>query len=122
MTQLDPATQPQVAAASKIQSALYRIAEAASSAEDLHAFFARIHEIVAELMFARSFYVALYDDQRERINFPYYVDEVDVDIPDPRAWEPFGVGNARGLTGYVIRSRRPELFTRARWQALVDTR
>ncbi len=121
MTQLDPATQPQVAAASKIQSALYRIAEAASSAEDLHAFFARIHEIVAELMFARSFYVALYDDQRERINFPYYVDEVDVDIPDPRAWEPFGVGNARGLTGYVIRSRRPELFTRARWQALVET-
>ena len=45
------------------------------------------------------------------INFPYYVDTVDTDIPDPGAWEPFGVGNARGSTAYVLRTGRPALIT-----------
>ena len=119
-TERAPSSQPPVERVQRVQDALYRIAEAASAAQDMHAFYATIHEIVAELMYARNLYIALYDDERERINFPYYVDEVDEDLPDPRAWEPFGIGNARGLTGYVLRSRRPELFTRARWQELVD--
>src|SRR5688572_772151 len=119
-TEPAPSPQPPVERAQRVQDALYRIAEAASAAQDMHAFYATIHEIVAELMYARNLYIALYDDERERINFPYYVDEVDEDLPDPRAWEPFGIGNARGLTGYVLRSRRPELFTRERWQVLVD--
>jgi GAF domain-containing protein/CheY-like chemotaxis protein len=118
-TERAASSQPPVERAQRVQDALYRIAEAASAAQDMHAFYATIHEIVAELMYARNLYIALYDDERERINFPYYVDEVDQDLPDPRAWEPFGIGNARGLTGYVLRSRRPELFTRERWQLLV---
>ena len=35
-------------------------------------------------MFAENFYIALYDDERQAINFPYYVDTVDVDLPDPQ--------------------------------------
>jgi hypothetical protein len=70
----------------KIQDALYRIADAASAAEDLHAFYATIHGIVAELMYADNAYIALYDEQRDAINFPYYVDSVDTDIPDPSTW------------------------------------
>jgi signal transduction histidine kinase/DNA-binding response OmpR family regulator len=88
----------------KVQQALYRIAEAASAAEDLDAFYRRIHGIVAELMYATNFYIALYDRDRQAINFPYYVDEVDTDVPDPGVWEPFGVGNARGATAFVLRT------------------
>ncbi len=120
MTRADPSLEPPVDRAERVQDALYRIAEAASAAEDLHAFYATIHGIVGELMFARNFYVALYDEDRQTINFPYYVDEVDQDLPDPKAWEPFGVGNARGLTSYVLRTGRPELFTQRRWRDLVD--
>ena len=36
------------------------------------------------------------------INFPYYRDAVDPDIPDPDVWEPFGIGNASGLTAFVL--------------------
>ena len=121
MTRLDPSTTPLVDRSARLQDALYRIADAASGAQDLHAFYASVHAIVGELMYAKSFYVALYDAERERINFPYYVDEVDPDLPDPKAWEPFGVGNARGLTGYVLRSGRPELFTKQRWLDLIET-
>ena len=94
-----------------VQAALYRIADAASSAEDLADFYRTVHEIVGTLMRADNFYIALYDQARRTINFPYYVDTVDTDIPDPGAWEPFGVGNARGSTAYVLRTGRPALIT-----------
>ena len=97
--------------AERVQDALYRIAAAAGATEDLHAFYAVIHGIVAELMYADNFYIALYDDQRKMINFPYYVDSVDTDIPDPKLWEPIGVGNARGQTAYLLRTGRPVLIT-----------
>ena len=103
----------------RVQAALYRIADAASGAEDLYAFYATIHAIVGELMYADNFYVALYDEERRSINFPYYIDEVDRDIPDSKAWEVFGAGNARGLTAYVLRTGRPALITHKRWLELV---
>ena len=105
--------------AAKVQDALYRIAEAASAAEDLHAFYATVHGIVAGLMFADNAYIALYDDQRQTINFPYYVDSVDLDVPDPNAWEPIGSGQASGVTGYALRLGKPVLIDEAAHAALV---
>ncbi|MDT4947380.1 MAG: hypothetical protein QOH14_4113, partial [Pseudonocardiales bacterium] len=62
---------------------------------------------------------ALYDDQRQLINFPYYVDSVDLDIPDPGVWEPFGVGNARGTTAYLLRTGKPIIVSPERHAELV---
>ena len=104
-----------------VQAALYRIADAASSAEDLTSFYTSIHEIVGSLMRAENFYIALYDEAKGTINFPYYVDTVDLDIPDPARWEPFGVGNASGSTAYVLRTGRPALLTPAAHRKLVDS-
>jgi GAF domain-containing protein/DNA-binding response OmpR family regulator len=118
-TQRAPSPPPRVERAERVQDALYRIAEAASAAQDLSAFYATIHEIVGELMYAENLYIALYDADRQRINFPYYVDTVDTDLPDPRAWEPFGVGDARGVTAYALRLGRPLLMDRAKLDALV---
>jgi signal transduction histidine kinase/DNA-binding response OmpR family regulator/putative methionine-R-sulfoxide reductase with GAF domain len=105
--------------AERLQQALYRIADASSAATDMAAFYRAIHETVGELMDARNFYVALYDADREAINFPYYVDMVDEDLPDPHAWEPFGTGNAGGLTAYVLRTGEPGLFTKEDWEELI---
>ncbi|MBA2719157.1 MAG: GAF domain-containing protein [Chloroflexi bacterium] len=91
----------------QIQRALYRLAEAASAASDLQAFYREVHATVATLMNAENFYIALYDEQRQAINFAYYIDSLDADIPDPNLWEPLGVGNARGTTAYLLRQGRP---------------
>jgi GAF domain-containing protein/DNA-binding response OmpR family regulator len=107
------------ARAERVQTALYRIAEAASAADDLHTFYREVHRTVATLMFAENFYIALYDAGREAINFPYYVDTVDTDIPDPAVWEPFGVGNARGVTAYVLRTGKPTVISPERHRELV---
>src|SRR3954453_16249892 len=85
----------------ELQRALVRIAEAAASAEDMAAFYGEVHQTLRTLINAENCFIALYDDQRQAINFPYYADTVEEDLPDPRAWEPFGVGDARGSTAYL---------------------
>jgi GAF domain-containing protein/CheY-like chemotaxis protein len=102
-----------------VHAALYRIAEAANVASDLQAFYREVHATVGTLMYAENFYIALYDERRKAINFPYYVDTVDLEIPDPSLWEPFGVGNARGTTAYVLRTGRPEIIGTERHEKLV---
>ncbi|MEA2619366.1 MAG: hypothetical protein QOC97_139, partial [Chloroflexota bacterium] len=102
-----------------IQDALYRIAEAASAAEDLQAFYATVHGIVGGLMYAENAYIALYDDQRQALNFPYYKDSVDTDLPDPNAWEPLGSGQASGVTGYALRLGKPIRIDQAAHRELV---
>jgi GAF domain-containing protein/CheY-like chemotaxis protein len=104
--------------AEMVQSALYRIAETASAAQDMTAFYAKVHEIVGSLMYADNLYIALYDEERQLINFPFYRDEVDPDIPDPNVWDPFGVGEARGSTAYMLRHGRPGRWTNAEFDAL----
>ena len=105
--------------AAKIQDALYRIAETASTAEDMHDFYTRIHAIVRELMYADNFYIALYDEERRAINWPYYADEVDEDWPDPNVWEPMGTGQARGVTAYALRRGEPTLLRDGDYQNLI---
>ncbi len=87
----------------KLQSALYRIAEIASSERDLPAFYAALHRIVGELMNSRNFYLALYDPVSDRIDFPYFVDEFDP-IPAPKR-------PGRGLTELVLRRGTPLLVS-----------
>ena len=100
--------------AEQIQDALYRIAETASAAEDMQEFYAAIHGIVGELMYAKNFYITLYDDGRQLINWPFYVDELDTDWPDPNVWEELGTGTATRLDGLrAPHGRAPTHLVRA---------
>lgn len=96
-----------------LQSALFRVSEISRDAEDLHSVLSRIHNVVGELMDASNFYVALYDDERRALNFPYYVDEADPEPPEE--------GNARGLTGWVLRQGEPLLATPEVFRRLVES-
>ncbi len=99
--------------AEQLQSALYRIASGASSAEKLEQFYATVHRIVSELMDARNFYIALHDAESDEIHFPYFVDEQD---PLPPKSSRLG----RGLTAYVLRSAKPLLATPEKFEELVN--
>ena len=108
--------------AEKVQSALYRIAELASAAEDMQEFYRATHEVVGELMFASNFYIALWDEQRQLINYPYYVDEITDadDLPDPHQWYAVRTDEGRGLTAYVLRTGEPQLVDSERYQSLIE--
>src|ERR1700733_6962991 len=94
-----------------LSSALYRVAEKSSSAHDLQQFFAAVHGILDELMYARNFYIALYDPASELLSFPYFVDEQDV-APAPKKL-------GRGLTEYLLRTGEPLLATPEILEAMV---
>jgi PAS domain S-box-containing protein len=114
------AVEAEHAHAAKVQEALYRIAELASAARDLQEFYRSIHAVVAELMYARNFYLALYDEERQLISWPYYVDEVETEPPEPNMWEQFGSGAARGTTAYVLQTGKPQHLSTERIEKLVE--
>ncbi|MEO6173355.1 MAG: PAS domain S-box protein, partial [Arenimonas sp.] len=88
-----------------MQAALYKISEASRTATDLTSLFPRVHEIISELLPAKNFFVALYDDGTDLVTFPYFIDEYDP-TPPPRIFsEDFG------LTSRVLRSGEPLLLT-----------
>jgi len=89
----------------KLQSALYSIAELASGELDMSEMLRRIHMVVAELMYARNFIIALHNAERETLRFIYHADEKDPGIVDPEAEIPEAVMRDT-LTMGVIRSGR----------------
>lgn len=87
----------------RLQAALYRIAEVSTTARDLNELYRAIHGIVAHLLDAKNFYIALYEPENDWLTFPYFVDEFD-SAPSPRTPK-------KGLTEYVLRSGQPLLAT-----------
>jgi PAS domain S-box-containing protein len=87
----------------KIRSSILSIAQAALSSESIDTFLGSVHDIIAELMPAKNFYVAVYDETSGLLSFPYFVDEFD-SAPEPRPLR-------KGLTEYVLRTAQPLLAT-----------
>ena len=104
----------------QVQDALYRIAELAGAAQDMQEFYRAIHQVVGELMYAKNLYIALYDDERQLINWAYSVDEIDEGRPDPSQWLAFDDAAARGTTGYVLRTGEPQHLSRERIKKLAE--
>ena len=88
----------------QVQNATYRISQAVLAGGDLPALFAELHRIIAGLMTAPNFYVALLSPDGSQLSFPYFVDET-VPAPPP-ARKP-----GYGLTEYVLHTGRPLLST-----------
>jgi diguanylate cyclase (GGDEF)-like protein/PAS domain S-box-containing protein len=89
--------------AESMQAALYAVSEAAHTTENLLALFRRIHEIIAGLLPAINFFVALYDKANDDLSFPYYVD-THHEPPAPRRLD------SGTLSAEVIRSGQPMLL------------
>lgn len=98
--------------AEKLQTAVFKITEAASTATDLAELFTTIHESVKTLMPAINFYISLYDEKKNEISFPYFVDEFD-ESPESRPPK-------RGLTEYVLRTKSPLLATPDKLKEIED--
>ncbi len=87
----------------RVQKSIYRISETAGTVKKLDDLYREIHEIISELIPAKNFYIALYDGERQTIDFPYFIDEKDTAPPARKA--------GHGLTEYLIRTRIPMLVT-----------
>jgi len=99
--------------AEALQHALYRIAEMAMSSESLDQYYAKVHAVVDELIYARNFYIALLSEDRESIEFVYSVDETGSERPRRKL--------SNGVTEYVLRKREALLADREVIERLVQS-
>ena len=97
----------------RLQAALFRIAELTSTANSMYEFFAAVHAVVGELLYAKNFFIVLLVDEGSAFEFPYAVDEHDSGAFFQKRTL------RRGLTEYVLRTARPLLATRAEIDQLV---
>ncbi len=101
----------------KVQAALYRVAEAASSSTDMSQFYAALHAAVGELMYAGNFFISVLDEQSGMLAWPYHVDEKDLEA---EVWESEPLAEDKGATGYVIRTGR-SLHGATDYDRLIDS-
>jgi PAS domain S-box-containing protein len=88
-----------------LQNAVYRISQASDKAANLGELYKSVHEIIGTVMSAKNFYIALYDKEKDLINYSYFVDEVE-SPPSP-------VKPGKGLTEYVLCTGKPLLCDEA---------
>lgn len=96
----------------ELQRALYEIAALSSADSGQHDHYARLHEIVGRLMYARNFIIATYDNDEGMIHQVYLVDE---DPNEVKESFPFG----EGISSLVLSTRRPWLLDDPLFQSLV---
>jgi len=99
--------------AETLQRVFYRIAERAAADLSFYDFLQSVHGLLGELLYAKNCYVCLYDAQKQRKDFPYYVDERDGDTLQ-RSNVPY----RRGLTEFVLSTGRPQIIDAARLKLL----
>jgi len=98
----------------KLQQALFEISTLTNQEIPLKTLYQNIHEIVDKLLYARNFYILIFDEDTNEITFPYFVDEKDGnDMTDVVL--PLG----EGMSSYVIQTRKPQLLTPAITKTLV---
>ena len=79
-----------------LERTVYEIARAPETAKSLDDLYHSIHLIIKGLMPAANFLIALYDENKNLVSFPYFVDEVDLAPPSRKL--------GKGLTDYVLRT------------------
>jgi PAS domain S-box-containing protein len=99
--------------AQTLQSAFYRISESATAGMPFYDFLKSVHALLGELIYAKNCYVALYNRQRNTLDFPYYVDE-----KDGAVMQSTDVPYRDGLTEHVLRTGIPQLIDADRFVAL----
>ncbi|WP_223505019.1 EAL domain-containing protein [Pseudomonas sp. GL-RE-29] len=94
------------------QRVLYEITYLASSTRDRSVFLVGVHQLLASLIDAENFYLALYDPHTGKIDYPYYVDIIDVDAVESSHYEYLDPSHL-SLTGQVLTTGQPLLIDAA---------
>ena len=82
--------------AEKLQATIYKISDAVNTTTNLDELYQTIHQHLSTVIDTTNFYIALYDEDKDILSFPYYIDEKDT--------QPVSHKPSKGLTEYVMRT------------------
>ena len=93
-----------------IKDVVFRIAQIQDSNQTLDDLYSEVHRLIQEVTHIKNFYIALYDKEKDRLSFPYFVDEINKPDP-PRKLK-------KGLTEYVLKTGKSLLCTPTMYEDL----
>jgi len=98
----------------KIQHALFKIASISNIDNNLTRFYHEVHLIIDKIMYAKNFFIALYNEEEQIITLSYFVDEKEEnDITDKK------ISLGEGLSSYVIKTRKAHLLDEEKISKLI---
>jgi two-component system, cell cycle sensor histidine kinase and response regulator CckA len=92
----------------EINRTLFKISNAVNITSNLSELFRKIHLALSPIIDTTNFYIALYDETKDSVTFPYCVDSVDECYPPV-----IEVSRTASLTAEVIRTGCPIMATKA---------
>ena len=111
----------------KTWESLLRISEEAHTANNIEEFVATIHDILADLVNAKNFFIGLYDESTNKYFFPYFEDEYDnietagVSFAYDESLEVTLYDLSGTLTDYVRRTGNPVRFPNEEMNKLYES-
>ncbi|HHE37537.1 MAG TPA: PAS domain S-box protein, partial [Candidatus Cloacimonetes bacterium] len=98
--------------AREIQTVLYNISNATNTTTEIDELYKIIHEQLNTIIDTTNFYIALYDEKTNIISAPYYIDELNKQIPEPQQLK-------NGITAYIIKKEKPLYLTAKKRNKLI---
>ncbi|GAH48587.1 unnamed protein product, partial [marine sediment metagenome] len=98
----------------KLQQVLYNLSKAANSPISLNQLYKTIHQELGNIIDTTNFYIALVDENKDELYFPYYIDEKDEKMPILK----FSITNT--LTTYVIRTGKSLLNNNEQYEEMIN--
>jgi len=97
----------------QLNTVLYNISRASNSSISLKQLYPLIHQELGKIIDTSNFYIALLDQKKDILYFPYHVDEKDDNFPI----EKFSSSNV--LTAHVIKTGKPSLNTSKEYEKMI---
>lgn len=84
---------------------LFKISEAVSNTRNLDELYGVIHKSLGEILNVDNFYIAIHDQTKDSVTFPYHVDQK-ARMPS----EILNFSRRQSSAGWVIQNRKPMIF------------
>src|SRR5680860_529735 len=97
----------------KVQQVLYNISKAANSPISLSQLYKTIHQELGNIIDTTNFYIALLDQKKDILYFPYHIDEKDDNFPIQK----FSTSNV--LTAQVMKTGKPLFNTSKEYEKMI---
>ncbi|MCP4686598.1 MAG: GAF domain-containing protein, partial [Desulfobacterales bacterium] len=91
--------------AERINKALFKISNAVNTTMNLDELYRSIHQTLADIIDVTNFFIALYDESRDTLSFPYFIDKT-TDVPICLL-EKTHVKDSASLTSRIIKTGKP---------------
>jgi len=98
----------------RLQQVLYNISKAANSPISLEQLYPIIHKELGKIIDTTNFYIALVDEKKDKIYFPYHIDEKDDNFPISN----FSTSNT--ITTYVIKKGQSLLSDSNQYKEMIS--